>query len=67
MVASMGVDMKAFSPPLADSPRKDLLYVGRLVEEKGVIYLLEAFSRLAPLHPDLRLRIVGDGPLRPAL
>lgn len=67
VVASMGVDTMAFCPPAADSPRAGLLFVGRLAEKKGVTYLLEAFARLAPAHPDLRLRIVGDGPLRPAL
>lgn len=34
-------------------------YVGRLAEEKGIIPLLELFSRL----PDVRLQVAGDGPL----
>lgn len=67
VVASMGVDMAAFCPPPAGSAREGLLFVGRLAEKKGVAYLLEAFARLAPRHPALQLRIVGDGPLRPAL
>lgn len=32
-------------------------------QKKGIIYALEAVARLAPKHPRLRLRIVGDGPL----
>jgi glycosyltransferase involved in cell wall biosynthesis len=36
------------------------LFVGRLVAEKGVEVLAEAWSQL----PDIALRVVGDGPLR---
>lgn len=41
--------------------------VGRLSREKGQIYLLMAFQQLLQIHPHLRLRIVGTGPLRPEL
>jgi glycosyltransferase involved in cell wall biosynthesis len=41
--------------------------VASLVENKGHAVLLTAFHRLAMLHPDLELRIVGDGPLRQSL
>lgn len=43
-----------------------VLFVGRLVERKGVDVLLDAAARLAPRH-DLRLVIVGDGPERERL
>lgn len=39
----------------------DALFVGRLVEEKGVRTLLDAWRRVPG---DARLRIAGDGPLR---
>ncbi|MGC8895110.1 MAG: glycosyltransferase family 4 protein, partial [candidate division WOR-3 bacterium] len=39
-----------------------VLFVGRLVEWKGVNYLLEAFSIVSRDLPDARLVIVGDGP-----
>ena len=40
-----------------------ILHVARLVEMKGTSYLLRAFAKFAPLHPDARLVVVGDGPL----
>ena len=40
------------------------VYVGRLAFEKGVDVLLRAFARLRAAHPEARLRLVGDGPLR---
>jgi glycosyltransferase involved in cell wall biosynthesis len=43
----------------------DILFVGRLVERKGVQYLLEAIRLLDDLP--VRLRVVGDGPMRGAL
>lgn len=39
-------------------------YVGRLSEEKGVQYLVDAFASLPPEHGRARLFIVGDGPRR---
>lgn len=43
---------------------KICLYVGRLAEEKRVDRLLDAWGKIAKHHPDWRLRLVGDGPLR---
>ena len=40
---------------------------GRLIPEKGVDILLEAFAELATGHDDLRLVILGDGPQHEAL
>jgi glycosyltransferase involved in cell wall biosynthesis len=50
--------------PLA---KPTMLAVGRLVHQKGVDVLLEAFARAAPALPDWRLALLGDGPLREAL
>jgi len=43
------------------------VYCGRLSREKGVPLLIRAFARSLYAVPDARLRIVGDGPERPAL
>lgn len=50
-------------PPLS-SASPQLLTVGRLVSSKGYDLLLTALAELVPTLPGLRLRIVGDGPLR---
>lgn len=39
------------------------LFVGRLVESKGVLELLEAFAAVAELLPDATLTFAGKGPL----
>ncbi|HEV7656461.1 MAG TPA: glycosyltransferase [Mycobacteriales bacterium] len=64
-VVRHGVDLVAFpaTRPAEHDPVQ-LLAVGRLVEKKGFEVLLEALSRLDRPY---RLRLVGDGPLRPAL
>lgn len=52
------------------SPPRDLLrwlYVGRLLESKGVPLLLEAFRQVAASEPRATLTLVGDGPMREAL
>ncbi|MBL8201885.1 MAG: glycosyltransferase family 4 protein [Chromatiales bacterium] len=48
------------SPPPARPCSQDyLLSVGTFEQKKGQDVLLEAFRRLAPLHPDLHLLLVG--------
>jgi len=56
-------------PPPATLERRQnrLVLVARLVPQKGVDVLLEAFARVAREAPTWQLDIVGDGPLRPQL
>lgn len=49
------------------SNKKTILYVGRLVEAKGLLYLLEAYKKLKLEYNDICLVFVGDGPLREKL
>ena len=45
--------------------RKDFLFVGRLVPEKGIEFLLECWSKLnTNIKTSHSLHVVGDGPLR---
>ena len=41
----------------------EILFVGRLEEQKGVHHLIDAFAGLRSSRPDCRLRILGRGPL----
>ncbi len=41
-----------------------LLYVGRLLEWKGLDLALQAISQLRQSHPGIRFTVVGDGPAR---
>ncbi|RQG89705.1 glycosyltransferase family 4 protein [Natrarchaeobius chitinivorans] len=44
-----------------------VLYAGRLIENKNVDLLLEAFDRVANAYPNATLGIIGDGPEYDAL
>jgi glycosyltransferase involved in cell wall biosynthesis len=44
-----------------------IVYVGRLVPEKGLRELLDALGTLAQTHPRATLALVGEGPMRAAL
>lgn len=62
-VIPMGVDLLGrFVPSKREKEGKTVLFVGRLVEKKGVIYLIRAFASVVKAHPDARLIIVGSGP-----
>jgi glycosyltransferase involved in cell wall biosynthesis len=49
---------------LHDGYRRLLLFVGRLAPQKDLGVLLTAFAHVRVTHPDTRLLIVGEGPLR---
>lgn len=57
-----GIDTSLFVPAAHSGKIKNLIYVGYLVERKGVQYLLKALSILQ--DSSLRLSIVGDGDYR---
>ena len=44
--------------------KKDFVFCGRLVHEKGVLILLYTFKKLVKIFPETTLSIVGDGPLK---
>lgn len=76
-VINNGIDLGSVAP--ANEPRfvrtalgirpeeKVITVVGRLSEEKGHEQLIQAFSEVCRLRKEIRLLIVGDGPLRDRL
>lgn len=46
---------------------RNLVYLGRLEERNGPDVAIDAFARLAPAFPDVRLLMAGDGPMRAQL
>nr|WP_255705802.1 MULTISPECIES: glycosyltransferase family 4 protein [unclassified Ectothiorhodospira] len=68
-VIPMGTCLSMQFTPDSDTAREPgmVLFVGRLVEKKGVKHLLEAAAQLLPQHPNLHLYVAGKGPDETAL
>lgn len=59
-----GFDDHHFRPaPLKRSPVPTLIFVGRMVEEKGPLEAIYIYERLKERIPELEMIVVGDGPL----
>ena len=64
-----GIDLEEFNPSVPEIKKfKDdkinILFVGRIEERKGLIYLLKAYKKLEKKYSNLRLIIIGKGPLK---
>lgn len=68
-VIPMGVDLEQRFKPDANVTRStdEILFVGRLVEKKGLRHLLDAMPAILSVRPQARLTIAGFGPEEPAL
>ena len=71
-----GIDPVRFQPVPISQARQELnlpvdapfiVSVGALIPSKGHQFLVRAFGRIAGRHPDMRLAILGEGPLRSQL
>ncbi|MFM2056756.1 MAG: hypothetical protein RLY71_1141 [Pseudomonadota bacterium] len=76
-VVSRGVDTRQFSPQRRSPALRAewgvqpddpvVMCVGRLAAEKNLEAVLQAFTAIEHAHPQARLVLVGDGPLRAEL
>ena len=60
-VIPMGVYVEAAALE-ENASGKDIVFIGRLAEKKGLQYLIPAFDRFASEYRDYRLHIAGVGP-----
>jgi len=69
VVVHNGVNQNLFSPNLEEvgSVRPEILIVGNLSRSKGHELVLRAIENLRPSFPQLRCRIIGEGPDRARL
>ncbi|MBI2663192.1 glycosyltransferase [Candidatus Woesearchaeota archaeon] len=59
---NIGIDLKNFKYRKPKKSKKvAFLFVGRLIEKKGIKYAIEAFNKIK--NNNFELRILGDGPL----
>lgn len=63
-----GIDVDFFSPAAAPLPnpggKRTVLFIGRFDPRNGVRHAISAFTILRQTREDVRLVIVGDGPMR---
>jgi colanic acid/amylovoran biosynthesis glycosyltransferase len=67
-VVHCGIEPTLFGGP-ASFPEKGLrlVAIGRFVEQKGQMLLIEALAKALPDYPDIHLALVGDGEMRPQI
>jgi len=63
----IGIDLAKFPAERREADEPTLLFVGRLVHSKGAALAIETAAQLQEEFPDLRLVIVGDGPMEAEL
>jgi N-acetyl-alpha-D-glucosaminyl L-malate synthase BshA len=72
-VIPMGIDLAKFQESISFDMKKKhktsqiILNVGRLIDWKGTIYLINAMPDIIQKYPDTILLIVGSGPEHPTL
>ena len=65
-VVPFGVDLEKFPAKAVDTNKQHIVIgtIRTLTEKYGVEYLIRAFAVVSAKHDNLKLEIVGDGPLR---
>lgn len=64
MIVPIGIDLSRITLlPLEQIERKTICYLGILAEKQGVRLLIEAMPEILKLDSEVRLMVVGSGPL----
>ncbi len=72
-IIPLGIDISRFRPNANKyilrkkyniNSKNVLLFIGRIVEKKGLIFLIKAMPEIMLKNPDTELIICGDGPLK---
>lgn len=61
------VDKNALRKKNNITSKNTLLFIGRIAEKKGLVYLIRAMPQILNKQKDTLLLVLGDGPLRPQL
>ena len=64
VVIHNGIDTNVFTPDNREEISNRILWIGRFTPGKGVEYLIDAFGILVKEYPNLKLVMVGKGPLK---
>jgi len=67
VVHYIGVDTQFFTPDPFVVREPIVLFVGRLVENKGCAHIIRAMAEVQAEMPGVELVVIGDGPLRSKL
>jgi len=62
-----GIDINFFNPTGSKTNYPSILFVGRLIKQKGCQYLLNAMAAINKVLPEAKLIIAGDGVERKSL
>ena len=58
----LGIDTTLFAPqPVSKNDHPTIIFVGKIVQNKGIVELVDAAINLIADFPDLKLRIIGTG------
>jgi len=67
VVHYIGVDTDSFQSSAAREREPVVLFVARLVEQKGCEHLIRAMELVQRAHPEVELVVIGEGPQRKSL
>ena len=64
VVIHNGIDTNVFTPDKREESNNQILWIGRFTPGKGVEYVIDAFGMLVNEYSNLKLLMIGTGPLK---